>query len=79
MIGAVYGEACGGCPQARTEAWVRGKLCWHCTAEGEHRGWIVGFGRPNPYIPAWCPRKEERHEKARAEAVGGLRRGETER
>lgn len=59
MIGAEFGRDCRECPEVETEPYARDRLCWRCMAEGEHRGWIVGVGRPFSYVPAWCPRKEQ--------------------
>lgn len=50
---------CAGCENIVAEPWPRGKTALRCTAPGECRGYVVGFDRPLPYIPAWCPKQKK--------------------
>lgn len=68
--GADYSRNCLGCEHLRTEIWpVRngnGKeaVAYRCFAPGTFRGYHMGTGMIFPYIPAWCPlRQEEAVEK----------------
>lgn len=56
---ADFSRNCGGCRHLFTEPWEKGMLCYRCGAEGRNRGYTVGHGRLLPYVPAWCPGKED--------------------
>lgn len=54
---------CGVCEKCITEDYSTEntkRVAYHCDAEGEHKGWIVGFkNAPSVERPAWCPDKEK--------------------
>lgn len=49
-------KTCGDCDAVGAEKWPKGKTALRCSAPGAYRGYVVGFDRPLPYIPAWCPK-----------------------
>lgn len=49
-------KTCGDCDAVVAEKWPKGKTALRCSAPGAYRGYVVGFDRPLPYIPAWCPK-----------------------
>ena len=53
---------CAGCSHIVAEPWPRGKTALRCSAPGKCKGYVVGFDRPLPYIPAWCPKSKEAEE-----------------
>lgn len=52
-------RTCDGCKHIVAELWPRGKMALRCSALGKCKGYVVGFDRPLPYIPAWCPKLKE--------------------
>jgi hypothetical protein len=57
---ADFSKTCEGCGEVLVEKRKPGQVWQRCGAEGMGRGYIVGNGRFLPYIPAWCPRMEEK-------------------
>lgn len=54
-IRADFSRTCAGCASVVEEPWGKGKMGYRCGHDGPCRGYMVGVGRFNPYIPAWCP------------------------
>lgn len=48
-------STCGGCEYVVTEPWPRNQTALRCSAPGKYQGYVVGYDRPLPYKPAWCP------------------------
>lgn len=57
---ADYAKTCEGCRNVIAEPWAKGDICFRCGAEGRCKGYIVGIRRFLPYVPAWCPEKENK-------------------
>lgn len=55
---ADYSRTCEGCEHVIAEKWPKDKSAFRCFAPGRCKGYTVGIGRFNPYIPAWCPKME---------------------
>lgn len=53
---ADFTRTCAGCDAVIQEQWPRGKTGYRCGEPGPCKGYMVGIGRFNPYIPAWCPK-----------------------
>ncbi len=58
--GADFSRTCEGCVHIVDEPGGKGKTLARCNAPGPCRGYVVGDGRFLPYVPAWCPRMQER-------------------
>lgn len=66
MAGADFSRTCKGCEHLRTELWpVMGSYkaetkAYRCFAPGPYQGRHMGTKRLEPYVPAWCPKMEEK-------------------
>ena len=51
--------SCGACDKCIRESYGNEKkerVLFRCTAEGEHKGWVVGWSfMSDAAAPAWCP------------------------
>lgn len=58
-MGADFSRDCRKCVYCKKEAnWTLKKAAYRCMCPNHKRsGWIIGIGRPLPYVPAWCPKK----------------------
>lgn len=58
--------SCGVCEKCIAEDYGTNnnpRIAFHCDAEGEHKGWVVGFNyTPNVERPAWCPKNKKNEE-----------------
>lgn len=59
MAECIWGLSCAGCEELRREKDGRGRDMFRCGAAGPMQGRVVGIRACDPYIPAWCPIKNE--------------------
>lgn len=61
---ADFSRTCKGCESVKEIPWpVRGSyteetVAYRCLAPGPRKGYVIGIGRFEPWIPAWCPMLE---------------------
>lgn len=56
---ADFSRTCEGCPHVTTEPFATAAgpgVAFRCFHPGPQWGYVVGIDRPEPYVPAWCPK-----------------------
>ena len=62
---ADFTRTCEGCEHIKMEIWKMGTSlkevkAFRCFAPGPRQGYHMGTERLFPYIPAWCPKMEQK-------------------
>lgn len=66
MTGCDWSRTCEGCQSVVTEVWAHGETAYRCSAPGEKQGYMVGREHFLPYVPAWCPKLNNKEESDNA-------------